>query len=155
MERRQGVVARGTGCMPDHPTLVELSAYRDFLTELILRGDRTFLRFWSEPRATLKSGYAEFLGVKFVGLGVGVGLEKDESAPGLYVFLDPSTADRASFLDDMSKSFGLPIRYQKAQFKAAARPVEGGHSMGHGSASGETGTMGCVVKNKAGDRFGL
>jgi hypothetical protein len=142
--------------MPDHPTLVELSAYRDFLTELILRGDRTFLQgFGMKPFATLKSGYAEFSGVNFVGFGVGVGLEKDESAPALYVFLDPSTKERASLLDDMSKSFGLPIRYQKAQFIAAARPVEGGHSMGHGSASGETGTMGCVVKNKAGDRFGL
>jgi len=27
--------------------------------------------------------------------------------------------------------------------------------MGHGSAAGETGTMGCVVKDVAGDRFGL
>jgi hypothetical protein len=144
-------------CMADRPNALELFALRDLLTEAILRADQTLLRHPAFGKLSLpakrKAGSVEWWGADYVGFGVG--FETDKSDLALYAFVEPSTKQMPDLLEDMSKFFSVPIKYQKGQFKAAARPVEGGHSIGYGSASGETGTMGCVVEDTAGDRFGL
>jgi hypothetical protein len=145
--------------MADHKQILELMALRDFLTEAILRADRTFFRHpafgASKPGILKKMGQVEFYGVEYVGFGVGIEPDKRDAAA-LYIFVDPSFKGKMpELMEDLSKNFELPIVCRKGRFEAAARPVEGGHSIGHGSTSGETGTMGCVVKNKSGDRFGL
>jgi hypothetical protein len=131
--------------MPDNKQLIDLLAARDFLTEAFLRPERSsFLRpHLKLPFRLASSG--------IVGFGVG---GQDESQIAISVFVDPKfalTKEQQAFFYSMDR----PFKFQQGRFLAASRPVKGGHSMGHGTTNGETGTMGCVVKNDAGERFGL
>jgi hypothetical protein len=90
-------------------------------------------------------------------VGFGVGYEEAMERPELLVFAGKER-DRAARLHSELKENGIPVRlYDGVTFRAAsARPVKGGQSIGHGIAGGETGTMGCVVKDRSsGDLFAL
>jgi hypothetical protein len=84
------------------------------------------------------------VGLGITGFGVGA---FDNSEPRLYVFTDDSSEQARRLVGHLASRVPVELMLN-ANFVAAARPVQGGDSIGLGAVTGETGTIGCIVKDK-------
>ncbi len=84
-------------------------------------------------------------------MGFGAGVTEDGSLPGLVIFVERESA-MADALFATLQSEGVPttLRTGVSFLAAGARPAKGGQSIGHGTANGASGTIGCVVKAPSG-----
>ncbi|MBV8568202.1 MAG: hypothetical protein JO273_22380 [Methylobacteriaceae bacterium] len=123
--------------------LPALVVYRDMLTERFLRpGAR------SSPFRVLGIAVPHMPADGLVGFGVGQA--DDGYPPCLVIFAESPTAAVASLHGRLGEN-GIPVIVQiGVSFAAAARPLKGGQSIGRGAKTGESGTMGCVVKDRSG-----
>src|SRR5262249_29978872 len=86
---------------------------------------------------------------------VGFGVDGEDT--GLLLLAGKDT-DLAKALWSRLQDVGIraTLRTEVSFVAAGARPVKGGQSLGHGVSGGETGTMGCVVKDRSsGSLFAL
>jgi hypothetical protein len=147
---------------PDNP-LSTLIFLRDILTERFLRvPGRLSLVPQDRRLSVLRTlgfdvsipGFNHSNGL----VGFGVGQESPTTLPELLIFAGKEVAGAARLHKEF-RDIGVPVAfYGGVAFRACAgaRPVEGGHSIGYGSTSGEAGTMGCVVKERSStDLFAL
>jgi hypothetical protein len=83
-------------------------------------------------------------------VGFGVGQVDDQGGESLLIYAEHESDAIEEVLERLQAE-GVPVRlHTGVYFRAgAARPVKGGHSIGHGSANGASGTMGCVVKARS------
>ncbi len=103
--------------------LLELAAFRDFLTELFLRPPE--ISFFQKD---LFSQYSRRFEHNFSKptdgiVGFGVGLESDEYDPALSVFFNPAVEIRMELLEVL-RSFNHKIIPLRGKFFASARPVK-------------------------------
>jgi hypothetical protein len=88
--------------------------------------------------------------------GVALRLATNDREPGLEIFTATADGGVGEFLAPL-RQLGLKVGVTSGvEFKAAARPVQGGESLSRGSPAGPEGTMGCVVRSRLnGEAFAL
>ena len=130
--------------------MTTLSAYRDLLTDVYLR--------WLPVANLTQSHFVEdVLGFRLPSratgiIGFGVGSGEDNENPGLLILAKEETTETKDIYWRIKKA-DIPVSLRTGVFFVAAagtkRPAKGGHSIGCGTTGGETGTMGCVVKDRS------
>ena len=127
--------------------LPALRSYRDALTERFLRSDAPGIGrlHFDAPDDAGRKG--------LVGFGVSIA---DKHPPSIVIFAEQEGPGLRAMRDAIG-AYGIPVDLvQNVRFESAAsRPVAGGDCIGRGSAGGDTGTLGCVVSDEQGVRYGL